>query len=104
FQLIKDYLLPILLISLIIIGLTVLIVFVLNKYLFKDLVYERTAIILGTSLGVFITGLIFLRMVDYKTETSLLKEYSVSYSLNSMITFIFLPIMVTILVTVSLLA
>src|SRR5699024_10134087 len=36
FQLIKDYLLPILLISLIIIGLTVLIVFVLNKYLFKD--------------------------------------------------------------------
>jgi len=104
FQLIKDYLLPILLISLIIICLTVLIVFVLNKYFFKSLVYERIVIILGTSLGVFITGLIFLRMVDSKTETSLLTEYTVSYSLNSMITFIFLPIMLTILATISLFA
>lgn len=104
FQLIKDYLLLVLIISFIIIGLTVLIVFVLNKYLFKELVYERIAIILGTSLGVFITGLIFLRMVDSKTETSLLSEYTMSYSLNSMITFIFLPIMLTILATISLFA
>lgn len=103
-RLIIDYLLPVLVVSFLIISLTVLLVYLLNKYLFTTLVYERIVIILGTSLGVFITGLIFLRMVDSEYETSLLSEYTVSYSLNSMITFIFLPIMITLLATVSLFA
>lgn len=59
---------------------------------------------LGMSTGVFITGLLLLRICDPDFETEALTEYSISYSLSSAIGFAFMPFFLQLLLNNGIMA
>lgn len=87
--------------SIIIIGallLTVFLAYFLSKKIFTDHWFERSMVLLGTNTGVFLTGLLLLKMVDPDMKSPILRDYSLSYSLNSIISFIVFPVSFTLLI------
>ena len=53
--------------------------------------------ILGTSTGVFLTGLMLLKICDPDYELPVLNDYSVGFSFTSVLNFVLLPITVNIM-------
>jgi ESS family glutamate:Na+ symporter len=88
---ILQYITP--LFTLIVLGLTLtfILVFVLSKRFFTDYRIERAAAIWGTVTGVFLTGLMLLKICDPDYKLPVLNDYSVGFSMTSMIGFIMLP-------------
>lgn len=87
--------------SIIIIGallLTVFLAYFLSKKIFTDYWFERSMVLLGTNTGVFLTGLLLLKMVDPDMKSPILRDYSLSYSINSIISFIVFPVSFTLLI------
>ncbi|ADH97789.1 sodium/glutamate symporter [Salisediminibacterium selenitireducens] len=81
--------------SIILIGglaITVLLAYFLSKRYFKEYWFEKSMAILGTNTGVFLTGLLLLKMVDPDLKSPVLRDYSISYSLNSLIGFVLFPL------------
>lgn len=72
--------------------LTILLTCFLSKAFFSELWFERSMTIFGTSTGVFITGILLLKMVDPEMKSPILIDYSFAYSINSIISFILFPI------------
>lgn len=52
------------------------------KY-FQDFKFERAISMTGTSLGVFLTGVLLLKMCDPKFTTPVLKDYSVGFAITA---------------------
>src|SRR5690625_1500315 len=71
--------------------LTVTLAYFLSRKFFADHWFERGVTILGTNTGVFLTGLLLLTMVDPDMKSPVLRDYSLSYSINSVISFILFP-------------
>lgn len=86
------YLIPLLLLLTGGFVLTVGASYFLSKWTFDEFWFERSLTILGMNTGVFLTGLLLLKMVDPDFESPVLKDYSISYSFISMIGFILIPI------------
>ncbi|MGL5988114.1 sodium/glutamate symporter [Cetobacterium sp.] len=82
---VMNYIFPILLISTLGFVITWLVISKLSKRYFKDYELERTLSIFGTSTGVFITGLILLRICDPKLETPVLQDYSLGFSITALL-------------------
>jgi ESS family glutamate:Na+ symporter len=57
----------------------------LSKRYFEDYHLERTLSAFGTSTGVFITGLILLKICDPKLETPVLQDYSLGFSITALL-------------------
>lgn len=79
--------------------LTVLASYFLSKWAFDDFWFERSLTVLGMNTGVFMTGLLLLKMVDPDFESPVLKDYSISYSFGSMVGFIMIPLTFNFLVS-----
>lgn len=78
--------------------MTFLLSYFLSKWFLKDYWFERSVAIGGTNTGVFLTGLLLLKMVDPKLETPVLKDYSIAYSFNSIVGFVLIPLNLNLLV------
>ena len=50
-------------------------------------------LVFGTASGVFLTGLLLLKICDPDFKTPAMRDGSLGYSLNSVLVFILLPIM-----------
>jgi len=72
--------------------ITVTLAYFLSRKFFADHWFERSVTILGTNTGVFLTGLLLLTMVDPDMKSPVLRDYSLSYSINSVISFILFPL------------
>ncbi|MGL5000338.1 MAG: sodium/glutamate symporter [Cetobacterium sp.] len=80
-----EYIFPIIVVSVLGFLATWLLISKLSKRYFEDHHLERTLSIFGTSTGVFITGLILLRICDPKLETSVLQDYSLGFSITALL-------------------
>lgn len=78
--------------------ITVTLAYFLAKRVFTDHWFERSMVLLGTNTGVFLTGLLLLKMVDSDMKSPVLRDYSLSYSINSIISFIVFPVSFTLLI------
>ena len=63
------------------------------RRLFTSAPYERAMLVFGTASGVFLTGLLLLKICDPDFKTPAMRDGSLGYSLNSVLVFILLPIM-----------
>lgn len=97
-QAVLTYIVPILIMLILIMAFTVYFAYWLCKKLYGEFWFERSVAVLGTNSGVFITGLLLLKMVDPDYKSPVLGEYSVSYSINSVLGFILFPILFGVLV------
>jgi ESS family glutamate:Na+ symporter len=96
-QAIMGYIVPIL----VMVGLgyvcTYFVLSVLFKKFFADCYFERFISLWGTSTGVFLTGLMLLKICDPEYKTPVLNDYSMGFSLTSVTSFILMPITVSML-------
>jgi ESS family glutamate:Na+ symporter len=88
---ILQYIVPIL--ALVIGGflVTFIVVFGLCRVVFNDCQVERGVSIFGTNCGVFLTGLMLLKICDPDYKLPVLNDYSVGFSMTSVTGFILLP-------------
>ncbi|MDX8337375.1 sodium/glutamate symporter [Candidatus Cetobacterium colombiensis] len=91
------YIFPIVCVSLLGFSLTWIIIFKLSQRYFQDYHLERTLAMFGTSTGVFITGLLLLRICDPKLETPVLQDYSLGFSITALLG----PILITLCIQLS---
>lgn len=86
-QAVGSYLVPILVMVAIGFVVTTLVLFFLCKKFLRGYWFEQMIGTLGMSTGVFITGVLLLRICDPNLETPALASYSLSYSINSVVYF-----------------
>lgn len=72
-------------------------IFLCKKYL-RDNWFEHMIAAFGMSTGVFLTGLLLLRICDPELESPVLGNYSLSYTLLTVINFAVMPIFLNIIV------
>lgn len=101
---IMKYIAPILFMSILGLGITFLLCRVLCRRFFDDYEFERSMACYGTATGIFISGLMLLKICDPEFESPVLNDYSVGFSLTSIATFILLAIVITLLLTFNSLA
>ena len=100
-----SYLLPIIVMSVLGYIVTTFTLLFLCKKLLKGYWFEQMIGTLGMATGVFITGVLLLRICDPDLETPALASYSISYSITSVVyfamlnLFILLPIQIGVLET-----
>jgi len=92
-----SYIFPILVISIFGLYFTWILIYKLSKKYFKDYIFERALAMFGTSTGVFITGLLLLRICDPKLETPVLQDYSLGFSITALLG----PILIAICIQTS---
>jgi len=97
-QAVLSYFTPILIMMIIIGAFTVFGTYWLSKKFFQDYWIEKSVAILGTSSGVFITGLLLLKMADPEFKSPVLNEFSIGYSINSVVAFIVYPFLFGLLI------
>ncbi|MFV0385378.1 sodium/glutamate symporter [Paracoccus sp. (in: a-proteobacteria)] len=73
---------------------TVVLCMGLARRLFSSAPYERAMLIFGTGTGVFLTGLLLLKICDPDFKTAAMRDGSLAYSMNTVVGFILIPIMV----------
>jgi ESS family glutamate:Na+ symporter len=73
---------------------TMLIITLTVKYFFSDYHVERSMALWGTSTGVFLTGLMLLKICDPDYELPVLNDFSIGFSLTSISGFIMMPVLV----------
>lgn len=71
--------------------------FLCKKFL-RDNWFEHMIAAFGMSTGVFLTGLLLLRICDPEMESPVLGNYSLSYTLLSVLNFAIMPILLNIIV------
>ena len=65
--------------------------------LFKDYQVERSMAILGTCTGVFLTGLMLLKICDPDYETPVINDFSIGFSFTSVLNFALMAVFVNLL-------
>lgn len=91
-QVVYTYIIPVGIIAILGFVTTFLIIFLLAKWVLKDDWLEKSLTLWGTSTGVFMTGIILLRIVDPRMKSNILEQYSIAYAINNLISFIILPL------------
>ena len=82
---VASYIFPILIVCLFGFYITWILIYKLSKRYFKSYELERSLAMFGTSTGVFITGLLLLRICDPKLETPVLQDYSLGFSITALL-------------------
>lgn len=98
---IMQYIVPILVMVLAGYVVTFALAWFLCKRFFDDCQVERAVAILGTSTGVFLTGLMLLKICDPDYELPVLNDYTVGFSFNSITAFVLMPVTVSIMLHYS---
>ena len=80
------------------IGTVAILLFLCKKYLKVDW-FEHMIATLGMSSGVFLTGLLLLKICDPDSESTALGNYSISFSIISAVTFAIMPLILNIILT-----
>ncbi|WBW49920.1 glutamate:sodium symporter [Peptoniphilus equinus] len=93
---VMSYLIPILFMCLLGYVVTVGLLLLLCKKFLRDAWFETMVATLGMSTGVFLTGLLLLRICDPEFETPALNNYSIAFSILSAITFAMMPVMLNV--------
>jgi ESS family glutamate:Na+ symporter len=96
-QTLLAYILPILVMVALGYICTYIILYYLFKKFFSDCFFERFISLWGTSTGVFLTGLMLLKICDPDYKTPVLNDYSIGFSLTSITAFVLMPINVSML-------
>ncbi|MEX5652369.1 sodium/glutamate symporter [Staphylococcus cohnii species complex 1658] len=97
-QAVLSYFTPILVMMIIIGAFTIFATYWLSKRYLEDYWLEKSVALLGTSMGVFITGLLLLKMTDPEFKSPILNEFSIGYSINSVVAFIVYPFLFSTLI------
>ncbi len=100
-QAVMSYLLPILFMVVIGYACTYLIITWICKRVFKDYLVERSMACFGSCTGVFLTGLMLLRLCDPDFESPVLNDYSVGYSFVSIVSFVLMTLFISLMLTYS---
>lgn len=88
-----SFLAPVLVTAAIGVAITVGVAFFPARRLFSSAPFERALLIFGTASGVFLTGLLLLKICDPDFKTAAMRDGSLAYSMNTVAGFILLPIM-----------
>jgi len=67
--------------------LVYLVIVVLGNVFFQDYKFERAIALFGQSTGVIMTGILLLRICDPDMKTPVLKDFSISYALSTMLSY-----------------
>lgn len=97
-QAVYDYFYPLVILIIVGMAMTIVLSLVLSKKMLKQDWFEKSMAIFGTSTGVFLTGIILLRMIDPKMQSTVLRDYSISYSFYSVTSFLLFPVSFGILI------
>lgn len=73
---------------------TLFVIFASARGLFSSAAFERALLIFGLSTGVFLTGLLLLKIVDPDFKTPAMRDGSLAYSIVSVVGFMLLPVYV----------
>lgn len=92
------YMIPILFMAIVGLVLTIGFLMFMCKKLLKIDWFEHMIATLGMSTGVFLTGLLLLKICDPDSKSSALGNYSIAFSLVSAVTFAFMPILLNVVV------
>ncbi|MBU2510140.1 glutamate:sodium symporter [bacterium] len=65
--------------------LVYVIIMLLGNIFFEDYKFERAIALFGQSTGVIMTGILLLRICDPDMKTPVLKDFSISYALSTML-------------------
>ena len=71
-----------------------------NK-MFKDYQFERFIAMWGSDTGVFMTGIMLLKICDPNYESPVLNDYSMGFSLTSISGFVLMAVFVNLMLTFS---
>jgi ESS family glutamate:Na+ symporter len=83
-------------------AVTYALIFGLNRLYFKgDCPVERSLVLWGTSTGVFLTGLLLLKITDPELKLPVMNDYSVAFSLSPIFGFVLMPVTVQCMLTQS---
>ena len=93
------YLIPILFIVIVGFIVTTLFLFYMCKFFIKDYWFEHMIATFGMATGVFLTGILLLRICDPDFKSPVLTNYSLSYTITSIVYFVFLNVILTLLLT-----
>ena len=93
------YLVPILFIVIVGFIVTTLFLFYMCKFFIKDYWFEHMIATFGMATGVFLTGILLLRICDPDFKSPVLANYSLSYTITSIVYFVFLNVILTLLLT-----
>lgn len=91
---ISNYIIPILVIVFLGYFFTTLILFYFCKRFLKEYWFEQMISVLGMSTGVFLTGVLLLRICDPELESPALTNYSISYTVTGIIYYALLNIFI----------
>jgi ESS family glutamate:Na+ symporter len=100
-QAILPYIVPIMIMVIGCYLFTFITIFVMSRKVFADCWFERGIAMWGTSTGVFLSGLMLLKICDPDYKLPALNDFSVGFSLTSITGFIMLPILVGMFLTRS---
>ncbi len=97
-----QYLVPILFMCILGYIITFLVITICCRKFFSDCHVERSMSIWGSATGVFLNGLMLLKICDPDYDLPVLNDYSVGFSFTSITGFIMMPIVVNMLINSSL--
>jgi hypothetical protein len=70
------------------------VVSLMSARLFTSAPFERVMLVFGTGTGVFLTGLLLLKICDPDFKTPAMRDGSLAYSMNTVLGFVMIPIIV----------
>ena len=82
-KLIAQYIFPIILVSIIGFLVTAVYIFIFSKLFIKEDWFEHAIISFGMNTGIFITGLLLLRITDPELKSSAFADHTLCYALTS---------------------
>lgn len=82
-KVIAQYIVPIIFVSLLGFLVTFLYIFILSKIYIKDDWFEHSIISFGMNTGIFITGLLLLRVTDPELKSSAFADHTLCYAMTS---------------------
>ncbi len=98
-QTVMTYIVPILVMVVLGFIFTALPLLYLSKKYIKDNWFEHMIAAFGMATGVFLTGLLLLKICDPEMESPVLGNYSLAYTVVSVIVFALLPVFLNIILT-----
>ena len=82
-KIIAEYIVPIIFVSLLGFLMTFLYIFILSKIYIKEDWFEHAVISFGMNTGIFITGLLLLRVSDPELKSSAFADHTLCYAMTS---------------------
>lgn len=73
---------------------TVIVCFLPASKIYTSSPFERSMLVFGTASGVFLTGLLLLKICDPDFKSPAMRDGSLAYSMNTVVGFVLIPVIV----------